>query len=125
MAYGAFNAGSGASTYDLDMMAAEVISGNVKAPLTTTNGLVIATQDGKQILAYAISQEQTCDDAAVTFATAGAVRLIERYQAQYLADMQSLIMSLMSGQLVIPLADNRGTAIITRSGVNIMAVRKL
>ena len=125
MAYGSFNAGSGASTYDLDMLAAEVISGNIKTPLTTTNGTSIVTQNGEQIAACAVQQKHTHDDAVVAFAVAGAVRLVERYQAQYLTDMQSLIMSLTSGQLVIPLADAEGTAILTRNGVDIMAVKNL
>ena len=125
MAYGSFNAGSGASTYDLDMLAAEVISGNIKTPLTTTNGTSIVTQNGEQIAACTVRQKHTHDDAAVAFAVAGVVHLMERYQAQNLADMQSLIMSLTSGQLVVPLADAEGTPMITRSGVSIMAVRKL
>ncbi len=80
MAYGSFNAGSGASTYDLDMLAAEVISGNIKAPLTTTNGTSIVTQNGEQIAACAIRQKHTHDDAAVAFAVAGVVRMIETFR---------------------------------------------
>ncbi len=197
MAYGAFNTGSGASTYDLDLLAAGVINGCVNAPLTTTDEDVIATRNGKQIVAYtARLQKKSDDDSAVTSAVAGLVRMIEafrsealverrtlaadiirgivsaplmtadenlicltngeplfayqvredeksyadmaimktfaelsatveQYQVQNLAAMQSLITGLMSGQLAIPMANGEGTAVITRKGVDIAAVKNL
>ena len=125
MAYGAFSTGSGASTYDLDMQAAEIINGNIKAPLTTTNNLGIATQSGEQIFAYVVREKQVRDDRALTSAVAGIVRMMELYQAQDLAEIRSLVIGLVSGQLVIPLANVEGLNIFTQSGVNIMAVKNL
>lgn len=125
MAYGAFSTGSGASTYDLDMQAAEIINGNIKAPLTTTNNLGIATQSGEQIFAYVVREKQVRDDRALTSAVAGIVRMIELYQAQDLAEIRSLVIGLVSGQLAIPLANVEGLNIFTQSGVNIMAVKNL
>ena len=49
MGYGGFNTGGGASSYDLDRLAASIISGHVSAPLTTADGIVIATRDGEEI----------------------------------------------------------------------------
>lgn len=125
MAYGAFSTGSGASTYDLDMQAAEIINGNIKAPLTTTNNLGIATQSGEQIFAYVVREKQVRDDRALTSAVAGIVRMMELYQAQDLTEIRSLVIGLVSGQLVIPLANVEGLNIFTQSGVNIMAVKNL
>ncbi|MBQ6554127.1 MAG: hypothetical protein IJL89_02735 [Firmicutes bacterium] len=196
MAYGAFNAGSGASTYDLDMLAGRIISGSVEAPLTAANGSAIATQDGGQILAYAVPPKQACGDEAVAFAVAGMVRMIEIFRNEYLAErstlaadiirgivsaplttvdnnpiclsggepllayrveedhnyyadmavkkafeelsatveryqslnlsvMQTLIAGIMSGQVAVQLADSGGTAVITRNGADITAVKKL
>ncbi len=125
MAYGAFSTGSGASTYDLDMQAAEIINGNIKAPLTTTNNLGIATQSGEQIFAYVVREKQVRDDRALTSAVAGIVRMMELYQAQDLAEIRSLVIGLVSGQLAIPLANVEGLNIFTQSGVNIMAVKNL
>lgn len=125
MAYGAFSTGSGASTYYLDMQAAEIINGNIKAPLTTTNNLGIATQSGEQIFAYVVREKQVRDDRALTSAVAGIVRMMELYQAQDLAEIRSLVIGLVSGQLAIPLANVEGLNIFTQSGVNIMAVKNL
>ena len=125
MAYGAFSTGSGASTYDLDMQAAEIINGNIKAPLTTTNNLGIATQSGEQIFAYVVREKQIRDDTALTSAVAGIVRMAEQYQAQNSDVIQSLITGMIFGQLIVPLTNSEGEDIATQNDINIAAIIKI
>ncbi len=52
MAYGGLEAGHGVSSYDLDRLAAGIISGHVSTPLMTADSVVITTRDGEEIAAY-------------------------------------------------------------------------
>ena len=49
MAYGPFNAGGGGSSYDIEALTAQIISGKVTAQLATTDGETICTTDGIEI----------------------------------------------------------------------------
>lgn len=196
MAYGAFNVGSGASTYDINLLAAGAISGKASAPLATVGGMAIATQDGREIAAHVSRSDGEQEDAAIASATAGIVRwmesvrseeadkryklaadiirgtvsaplltasgntlhdqegnllfaylvrddekaysdravkeafaelsaTVERYQAQNIVAIQSLITGIVSGRFPVPLANDDGTGIMADSGVNIAAVKNL
>ena len=104
MAYGAFNTGSGASTYDLDLLAAGVINGCVNAPLTTTDEVVIATRNGKQIVAYTVRpQKKSDDDLAVTNVVAGLVRMVEAFRSEALVERRTLAADIIRGIISAPL----------------------
>ena len=104
MAYGAFNTGSGASTYDLDLLAAGVINGCVNAPLTTTDEVVIATRNGKQIVAYtARPQEKSDYDLVVANVVAGLVRMLERFRTEALVERRTLAADVIRGIVSAPL----------------------
>ena len=121
MAYGTFSTGSGASTYDLDMLAAEFISGCVKAPLTTIDGTVIATQKGKQIVANTVQQKQVHDDAALTSAVAGIVRMIEILHSEHLVDRYTLATNIIRGNVSAPLMTADGKQLRLSGGEPLLA----
>ena len=50
MAFGPFNAGSGAA-YEVEALAAQIMSGELSTPLDTTDEVTIQTTDGEDILA--------------------------------------------------------------------------
>ena len=122
MAYGAFNAGSGASTYDLDLLAAGVINGCVNAPLTTTDEVVIVTRNGKEIVAYTSRlQEKSNDDSAVTPAVAGLVRMIETFHSETLAERRTLAADILRGTVSAPLMTVDENQICLRGGEPLLA----
>ena len=123
MAYGSFNAGSGASSYDLDMLAAEVISGYINASLTTADSVIITTQNGKQISAHTIHQEHERDDAALTSAIAGIIRMVDANRNEYFADKYTFASDVMRGIVSAPLTTANGNQIRLNGGEPLLAYR--
>ena len=108
------------------ILAADIMRGTVSAPLLTKSGVQICLTNGEQLFAYQVREdEKSYADMLVMKNIAELSATVERYQAQNLAVMQSLVTGLMSGQLAVPMANNEGTAVITPSGVNITAVKNL
>ena len=104
MAYGSFNTGGGASAYDLDRLAAGFISGCVSAPLTTADGVKIATENGAEIAAH--------------YSRAGELRKI--YEA-----IEALATDIIRGTVSVPMASSAGMGIANDSGTGIAAIRNL
>lgn len=125
MAYGGFNAGSGASIYDLNLLAAGVISGHISAPLTTADGVSIATSSGDEIEAYFAPVEQKRDDSAIASAVAGVVRIIEANKQERLNEIYEITANLIRGTVVVPLFTANGEQICDRNRVALAAVRNL
>ena len=123
MAYGAFNVGSGASTYDLDMLAAEVINGCVNTPLTTADGIAIAAQNGKQIVAHALRSEQTHDDTEIPSVVAGLVHMIETVRDKSFAEKNVLAAGIIRGVVPVQLMTADGNPICISGGKPLLAYR--
>ncbi len=113
MAYGGFNTGSGASSYDLDRLAAEIIGGQVSAPLMTADGVIIATRNDDEIMAY----------------YSRAVELQEIYAAisaakeEFLTGMYNLAADIIRGKVSAPLTTNDEIPIHDRNGTSMFAYR--
>ena len=123
MGYGGFGTGSGASTYDLDRLAAGVISGHVSAPLTAADGMKIATRSGEEIVAYISRVNPQKTDAALSSAVAGIVRVIETDRAEYNSERYNLAADIIRGTVSAPLTTASGFPIQDRGGNLLFAYR--
>ncbi len=93
MGYGGFNTGGGASSYDLDRLAASIINGHVSAPLTTADGIGIATRIGEEIGAhYSRSAE-----------LAEIMQRMEAYREECMRNQYSLAADIIRGDVSAPL----------------------
>lgn len=124
MAYSGFNTG-GASTYDLYRLAAGAISGHISAPLTTTEGVMIATRDGVEILAHIVRTEHERDESVIASAVAGVVRTMEADKRECLDGLYELTANLIRGCAITPLLTANGEQIGNRNRIALAAVKKL
>ena len=58
MSYGPFNAGNSAKPQEIYKLAADIINGIVKTPLTTASRETICTVNGEEIFAYVNEHER-------------------------------------------------------------------
>lgn len=117
MGYGGFNTGGGASSYDLDRLAASIISGHVSAPLTTADGIVIATRDGDEIGAwYSRSAELQGVYEEISAVVAEITREMEAIREECLWNQYALAADLIRGDVSAPLATAEGKPIQNRNG---------
>lgn len=126
MAYGVFNVGGGASNYDLDMLAGNLIAGHVEAPLVTSNGDEIAARDGTPIIAYAVrARPENDNETSLTSAVAGLVRAMEMNQGECLSELYGLMASVISGVVYAPLLTADGQELVTDERIPLAAVKKV
>lgn len=125
MAYGGgFNPGRGASSYDLDRLAASVISGNVSAPLMTAEGIRIATRDGDEIGAcYSRSAELHRIHEEISAVAAEISQRIEAYREELLWSQYSLAADIIRGDVSAPLLTDERNPIQDGYGNMIFAHR--
>ena len=124
MGYGGFNTGGGASSYDLDRLAASIISGHVSAPLTTADGIVIATRDGEEIGAhFSRSAELQGIRAEIAAVVAEITQQMEAYREECLWRQYSLAADIIRGDVSAPLATAEGKPIQDRYGNLVFAHR--
>ena len=124
MGYGGFNTGGGASSYDLDRLAASIISGHVSAPLTTADGIVIATRDGEEIGAF-FSREAEFQGirAEIAAVMAEITQRMDMYREECLWRQYSLAADIIRGDVSAPLATAEGKPIQDRYGNFVFAHR--
>ena len=123
MAYGELNTGS-TGLYDIDRLAASVISGHVSAPLTTADGIGIATRDGDEIGAF-FSREAELQGirAEIAAVVAEITQRMEAYREECLRDLYSLAADIIRGDVSAPLLTVEGKPIQDGYGNLIFAHR--
>ncbi len=125
MGYGGFDVGSGASSYDLDRLAAEIISGDVNAPLTTNNGEELFSRDGVAITAYAVRSDTLKDESVITAAVAGLMRAVDANQAECLTMIYAILASIISGVVYAPLLTADGKQLYSSARIPLAALKNL
>ena len=107
-------------------LAADIIRGDVSAPLLAVNGELLCCANGEVILSHMVRENN--GDYANSIAAKAVLELsatVERYQAQNLAAIQDLVVGLMSGQFAAQMADTQGTGITSQFGEPVVAVKKV